>query len=192
MIAPDAQLEVRWLPTTDLVPRLDESPLDLDQVRRYVAMLDRPDGAHTTLPEVEPLPDGRHLIRNGRHRWVAHLSLGRPRIRCLVVREEAPCPPPAPPTSAGTDTDTSWSGVAGSAGWTAASASSAAQSAASTLATWSTPSAGTSGTPRTDEGGPDPRCPSATAPTAAYEVIARPPGAPLVVRASDTRGSGDR
>jgi hypothetical protein len=87
VIAADAHLEVRWLDTTDLVPQLTEHQLDLDQVRRYVAMLDRPDGAHTTPPEVQALPDGRYRILNGRHRWVAHVSLGRPLIRCLVIRE---------------------------------------------------------------------------------------------------------
>lgn len=92
MIPSTARLEIVWLDTASLVPRFDEPEMDLDQVARYVDMLRRFAGAgHTTPVEVEPEVAGRSVIRNGRHRWAAHVALCIPRIRCMIVHP----PPPA-------------------------------------------------------------------------------------------------
>ncbi|QYN41020.1 hypothetical protein K1T35_47620 (plasmid) [Pseudonocardia sp. DSM 110487] len=88
MIAPEDELAVEWLAANDVV--LGPAQVcDLQQAEFYRALMaDGGAGAHVAPPIVGPDPDvpGRFFIRDGKHRYLAQLALGRDRIRCLVVR----------------------------------------------------------------------------------------------------------
>lgn len=89
MIPADALLEVAWLDVADLIP-VQPEPFNLDQVAFYVRMLEQAADVEGHL--APPLVDaadyrGRYQIRDGRHRYAAHLLLARERIRCVVVKE---------------------------------------------------------------------------------------------------------
>lgn len=88
MIAADDVLTVEWLDADDLA--FGEAQVcDLARAEHYRALMAAAQpGGHLAPPMVSPDPDrpGRYLIRDGRHRWLAQLALGRGRIRCLVVR----------------------------------------------------------------------------------------------------------
>lgn len=89
MIPADAFLEVAWLDLADVVP-VQAEPFDLGQVAFYVTLLGQHNGAEAHVaPPLVNAPDhrGRYTIRDGRHRYAAHLMLARQRIRCLVVKE---------------------------------------------------------------------------------------------------------
>lgn len=89
MISADDVLTIEWLDIRDLA--FGEAQVcDLARADTYRAMMaaaPQPD-AHIAPPIVSPDPTrpGRYLIRDGRHRWLAQLALGRDRVRCLVVR----------------------------------------------------------------------------------------------------------
>jgi hypothetical protein len=86
MIADDDVLTVEWLSVNDIcfgVPQV----CDLQRAEHYRGLM--ADGGHLAPPMVSPDPNipGRFVLRDGRHRYLAQLTLGRSRIRCLVVTE---------------------------------------------------------------------------------------------------------
>lgn len=87
MIAVADELTVEWLSINDVVFGHGQ-PCDLLKAEYYRALMaDAADGAHIAPPMVSPDPDvpGRWLLRDGKHRYLAQLALGRDRIRCLIV-----------------------------------------------------------------------------------------------------------
>lgn len=89
MIPPDAELTVEWLDPNDVCFGAPQ-PCDLGTVATYRDLMAAgPDGAHLAPPMVSPDPDhpGRFRLRDGKHRYLAQLALGRARIRCLVITE---------------------------------------------------------------------------------------------------------
>jgi hypothetical protein len=87
VILPDDHLAVEWLNPNDICFG-DPQPCDLGTVATYRdLMASGPDGAHLAPPMVSPDPDhpGRFRLRDGKHRYLAQLALGRGRIRCLVI-----------------------------------------------------------------------------------------------------------
>lgn len=87
MIAAADELTVEWLDINDIVFGTPQ-PCDLLKAEYYrQLMADAADGAHIAPPMVTPDPDvvGRYLLRDGKHRYLAQLALGRGRIRCLVA-----------------------------------------------------------------------------------------------------------
>lgn len=91
MIGPEDTLTVEWLDTNDICFGPPQ-PCDLGRAEHYRALMADSDGGHLAPPLVSPDSNvpGRFVVRDGRHRYLAHLALGRPRIRCLVVTETTP------------------------------------------------------------------------------------------------------
>lgn len=91
MIAADDELCVAWLDINDVVFGRAQA-CDLGKAETYRAMMAAAAaGSHIAPPIVSPDPDvpGRYLLRDGKHRWIAQLALGRDRIRCLVVHSNS-------------------------------------------------------------------------------------------------------
>lgn len=88
MIPASARIDVVWLNPADLCFDPPQ-PLDLDKLRHYVQLMQASADTegHLAPPLVQPAGAGRYTPRDGRHRALAHVVLGRTRIRCLVVRE---------------------------------------------------------------------------------------------------------
>ena len=88
MIPNGAHLTVLWVDTNLLMPKVEDEPfMDLEQVKVYTDRLRANPDAHTPLVEVEPSGDGHYLIRNGRHRWMAHVAACRPVTRVLCIEQ---------------------------------------------------------------------------------------------------------
>lgn len=83
MIPAGARITVEWLDPAALRP-WPAQPLDLSRIAHYVELMSEDSNAegHLAPPMVNA---GSFDIRDGRHRWAAHLVMGRKRIRCLVV-----------------------------------------------------------------------------------------------------------
>lgn len=89
MIPASAQLEVAWVDPATLVP-YPPQVLDLDQVRYYMGLLQKAEDEEGHL--APPMVNANSLtFRDGRHRWLAHLALGRSRMRVLLVHGAEPC-----------------------------------------------------------------------------------------------------
>lgn len=84
MIAAADRLEVSWL-HPDVIDPGAAQPYDPDTVACYTAMMAGSPGAHLAPIVVTALADGRYRIRDGHHRYLAHLQLGRDLVRCVVV-----------------------------------------------------------------------------------------------------------
>lgn len=91
MIPATAHLEVAWICVADLVP---DPPQELDWAKvAYYADLMRGNDGHLSPPVVNAADQrGRYTFRDGRHRWAAHIVLGRKLVRCIVVTPPASCP----------------------------------------------------------------------------------------------------
>jgi uncharacterized ParB-like nuclease family protein len=86
VIPADAVLKVAWLDVADVVPDPPQE-LALATVAYYAGLLADTAG-HLAPPLVSAADErGRYAIRDGYHRWAAHVALGRERIRCVVVKE---------------------------------------------------------------------------------------------------------
>jgi hypothetical protein len=88
VILPDDVLTVEWLDPDDICFGAPQ-PCDLGKAEHYRALMASTDGAHLAPPMVSPDPDvpGRFRLRDGKHRYLAQLALGRDRIRCIVITE---------------------------------------------------------------------------------------------------------
>lgn len=87
MINPDDRLEVVWLPL-DVIDPGPAQPYDPDTAATFAAMMAAgPPGCHLAPVMVSPHPDepGRFRVRDGHHRYLAHVRLGRELVRCLIV-----------------------------------------------------------------------------------------------------------
>lgn len=87
MIAASDKLTVEWLSINDVVFG-DAQSCSVGTALTYTnLMAEDGDEGHLAPPIVSPDPDvaGRYRIRDGKHRYLAHLALGRSRVRCLVV-----------------------------------------------------------------------------------------------------------
>lgn len=86
MIPASARLDVLWLDPADVVSDPPQ-PMNLGQIEFYVSVY-ADQGEDHVAPPIVNAPDerGRYTLRDGHHRWAAHLVLGRKRIRCLVVK----------------------------------------------------------------------------------------------------------
>ena len=88
MIPHHARLEVAWVDPAELRPDPPQV-MDMGQVAYYVRMM-------SESPELEghyapPMVNARSMtFRDGRHRWMAHLVLARPRIRVILVHGDEP------------------------------------------------------------------------------------------------------
>lgn len=88
MIAEQDELTVEWL-DINRVTFGEAQVCDLGTAETYRALMAAAgEGAHVAPPMVRPDPDRpeHYLLRDGKHRYLAQLALGRARIRCVVVR----------------------------------------------------------------------------------------------------------
>lgn len=86
MVPRDAELSIARLSVSDLLVE-ELVPGDPERVLLYVGLLKgNPD--QDTDPIVVAPKGGRYVIKNGRHRFMAHILAGRPTICAVVVHHQ--------------------------------------------------------------------------------------------------------